>query len=172
MIHRFAPSTLAGLLLAVASLQAEQAKPEAEAAPASDAVEVVPIEDQPWYVAEDNAKAREFASPRNSRAEHISVADIIIPAGVEVVPHKHAFEEIYIITEGRGLMMVEDQTVEVSAGDSVVLLPNEWHNIKNLSDTEDLRLIVVCAPYWSPERLIFDRDADNQPVPFPATEDG
>ncbi|MEM9026635.1 MAG: hypothetical protein AAGB06_06840, partial [Verrucomicrobiota bacterium] len=74
----------------------------------TEEVEVISIDEQPWYEAADKAVAREFASPRNSRAQHISVADIIIPGGVKVVPHKHAWEEVYIITAGRGQMMVED----------------------------------------------------------------
>ncbi|MEM7672215.1 MAG: cupin domain-containing protein [Verrucomicrobiota bacterium] len=125
----------------------------------SGGVEVISIDEQSWYEAADKAVAREFASPRNSRAQHISVADIIIPGGVKVVPHKHAWEEVYIITAGRGQMMVEDKYKEVKAGDSVVILPNEWHTIENLDPKADLRLTVVCAPFWRPEGLIFDRDA-------------
>ena len=127
-------------------------------------IEVISIEKQPWYEAEDKAVAREFASPRNSRAELISVADIIIPGGVKVVPHKHAWEEIYMVTAGKGLMMLEGKTVEVVAGDSVVILPNEWHTIENADPKEELRLTVVCAPAWRPDGLVFDKDAPNESV--------
>ncbi|MEL6302740.1 MAG: hypothetical protein AAFV47_05855 [Pseudomonadota bacterium] len=34
-----------------------------------DSVEVVKLEDQPWYEAEDKAVAREIISPRNSSVE-------------------------------------------------------------------------------------------------------
>ncbi|MGB0370281.1 MAG: cupin domain-containing protein [Opitutales bacterium] len=129
-----------------------------------DDIEVIPIDKQTWYEAEDKAVAREFASPRNSRAKFTSTADILIPGGVTIVPHKHAWEEVYLIIEGKGLMMLEDSTKEVKAGDSIVILPNEWHNIKNLDEKEDLRLTVVCAPYWRPEGLVFDRNAPNKPV--------
>ena len=62
----------------------------------------------------------------------MSIADIIIPAGVKVVPHKHAWEEVYMVTAGRARMMLEDQYRDVKAGDSIVILPFEWHTIENL----------------------------------------
>ncbi|MGF1483645.1 MAG: cupin domain-containing protein [Opitutales bacterium] len=120
-------------------------------------LQVITLEEQPWYEAADRAVAREIASPRNSKAQAMSIADIKIPAGVEVVPHHHVMEEVYHIVAGEGVMMVEDQTRLVRAGQSVVLAPHQWHNIKNHTDRE-LRLLVTCAPAWSPEHLIFDRD--------------
>ena len=119
-------------------------------------LQVVDLEEQPWYEAEDRAVAREIASPRNSKAEAMSIADIIIPAGVEVLPHHHVMEEVYHITEGEAIMMVEDETRVVKAGQSVVLAPHQWHNIKNHTD-KDMRIIVTCAPSWAPDLLEFDR---------------
>jgi mannose-6-phosphate isomerase-like protein (cupin superfamily) len=65
-------------------------------------------------------------------------------------------EEVYYIVAGEGTMMVEDETRIVRAGESVVLTPHQWHNITNHTD-EELRMIVVCAPSWAPEKLQFDR---------------
>ena len=154
-------STALCLLLALSSVSVFA---ERVASPVPGDVEVVSVDQQPWYEAEDKAVAREFASPRNSRAKHISIADIIIPGGVKVIPHKHAWEEIYIVTAGRGLMTLEGGTAEVKTGDSVVILPFEWHTIENLDPEEELRLTVVCAPFWRPEGLIFDRNAPNIPL--------
>lgn len=119
-------------------------------------MQVVVLEEQLWYEAADKAVAREIASPRNSKARAMSIAEIIIPAGVEVVPHHHVMEEVYYITKGEAVMIVEDETVLVKAGQAVVLAPHQWHNIKNDTD-EDLHMIVTCAPAWAPERLEFDR---------------
>jgi len=121
-------------------------------------LQIITVDEQPWYEAEDKAVAREIASPRNSRAERLSIAEIIIPPGVEVVPHHHIMEEIYYIVDGEGMMMVEDVTALVRKGQSVIIAPHQWHNIRNHTDQE-LRLIVTCAPAWAPEHLIFDREA-------------
>lgn len=121
-------------------------------------VEVVPLAEQPWYEAADRAVARELASPRNSSAEAMSIAEIVVPVGLEVRPHHHVMEEVYHVVAGEGLMMVEDATRIIGPGDTVVIRPHEWHNIANRGDSE-LRLIVTCAPAWAPEHLIFERDA-------------
>lgn len=91
----------------------------------------------------------------------MSIADIIILLGVEVVPYHHKMEEVYYITEGKGIMMVEDEEREVVAGQSVVLAPHQWNNIRNHTD-EPLRMIVVCAPSWPPEHLKFDRSTTSE----------
>jgi mannose-6-phosphate isomerase-like protein (cupin superfamily) len=119
-------------------------------------LQIVTLADQPWYEAEDRAVAREIASPRNSKLKSMSIAEIKIPAGVEVVPHHHVMEEVYYIVAGEGTMMVEDEEAIVKAGQSVVIAPHQWHNIRNHTDTE-LRLIVTCVPAWAPEFLEFDR---------------
>lgn len=119
-------------------------------------IEVVKLEEQTWYEAEDRAVAREIASPRNSRAQELSIADIIIPAGVAVRPHYHAvIEEIYFISEGTGIMFIDGQEKRVVKGDAIVIRPGERHSIRNDTD-EELRLIVTCTPAWTPDCLIFD----------------
>jgi mannose-6-phosphate isomerase-like protein (cupin superfamily) len=121
-------------------------------------IEVIAIDDQPWYVAEDRAVARELISPRNSSAARMSIAEIIVPEGVIVTPHHHVMEEVYHIVEGEGLVMIEDEVTRVRAGDSVVIAPHQWHNIRNDGEAE-IRMLVTCVPAWAPEHLIFDRDA-------------
>mgnify|MGYP005839306113 CR=1 FL=1 len=121
-------------------------------------VEVIRLQDQRWYEAEDRAIARELVSPRNSSAQAMSIAEIRVPPGVTVRPHHHMMEETYHITEGEGVVMVEDAERVVRTGDTVVIAPHQWHNIRNETDRE-LRMLVTCAPAWAPEHLIFDREA-------------
>ena len=122
----------------------------------SDEIEVVKLEEQTWYTADDKAVAREIASPRNSRAEKLSIADIIIPAGVKVKTHYHkVMEEVYFVSEGSGIMWVDGKEKKVVKGDAVVIKAGERHNIHNNTD-EELRLIVTCTPPWTPDALIFD----------------
>lgn len=128
----------------------------AGAAPA-DGVEVIARDTQPWYEAADRAVARELASPRNSSAERLSIAEIRVPPGVTVRPHHHLMEEIYHVVSGEGVMMVEDAERRIVPGDTVVIAPHAWHNVRNPTD-QDLLLVVTCAPAWAPEHLIFERD--------------
>ena len=72
----------------------------------SNPLGIVNIEKQKLYTADDKAVAREFASPRNLRAQKLSIADIIIPPGVEVIEHHHITEEVYYVVDGEGIMKV------------------------------------------------------------------
>ena len=122
----------------------------------SNEIEVVKLEEQEWHEADDRAVAREIASPRNSRAEKLSIADIIIPAGVKVKPHYHeVIEEIYFVSGGSGIMWLDGKEKKVVKGDAIVIRPGERHSIHNNTD-EELRLIVTCTPAWTPDCLIFD----------------
>ena len=129
----------------------------AAAAPTSAEIEVVPLAEQPWHEAADRAVAREIASPRNSSAKRLSIAEIRVPPGVTVRPHHHLMQEIYHVVDGEGVMMVEDAERRIAPGDTVVIPPHAWHGVANPT-SEDLLLVVTCAPAWAPEHLIFERD--------------
>jgi quercetin dioxygenase-like cupin family protein len=73
-------------------------------------------------------------SPKNSSARSISVQISEIPIGSEQPLHNHDPEQCYYIIKGKGLMIVEDETSEVSAGDAVYISSNKKHGIKNLGD--------------------------------------
>jgi len=129
------------------------------AAAARSVPEVIQLADQRWYEAEDRAVARELVSPRNSSTESLSIAEIVVPAGVTVRPHRHHMEEVYHVLAGEGVVMVEDRTQTEGPGDTVLIPPHAWHNIVNADDAE-LRLHVTCVPAWAPEHLIFERAPD------------
>lgn len=148
---RLFPTLLAFIAM---SLDSRSASPSPAIPPIG--VEVVQIEKQPWYEAEDKAVAREIASPRNSRAQNLSIADIIIPAGVAVRPHYHrVIEEIYYVTAGSGIMTLDGREIRIGPGDAVVIRPGERHSVRNDTAAE-LRLIVTCTPPWTPDCLVFD----------------
>jgi mannose-6-phosphate isomerase-like protein (cupin superfamily) len=60
-------------------------------------------------------------------------------------------KEIYIIRKGTGLVLIGDQEVEVSVGDSVVIPENTPQRITNLSNSEDLEFYCHCSPRFVPE---------------------
>jgi len=145
-----------GLALAAVATLALMPTTSQSASPAPGSIEVVAVGDQPWYTAEDRAVAREIASPRNSRARQLSIADIIIPAGVAVKPHYHkVIEEIYYVTGGRGIMTINGVDRPVGVGDAIVIRPGERHSVRN-ETRDELRLIVTCSPAWTPDCLLFD----------------
>lgn len=66
----------------------------------------------------------------------------ILPPRTSIGVHKHGNdEEIYVILDGRGLMIVDGEEKEVSAGDIIINKPYGQHGLMNNSD-EDLRIFV------------------------------
>jgi mannose-6-phosphate isomerase-like protein (cupin superfamily) len=49
-------------------------------------------------------------------------------------PHDHASEQVYVITAGRGRMLVGEEEREVSAGDLVYIPSGAVHGIENASE--------------------------------------
>jgi mannose-6-phosphate isomerase-like protein (cupin superfamily) len=118
-------------------------------------IEVVPLAAQPWYTAPDRAVARQLFSPSNSRCTSMSLAEIVIPAGVAVREHFHKQrEEIYHIVSGHGLMTLNGQTTEVGPGDTVVVPIGERHKILAHKGA-DLEMLVASVPAWSESDLNF-----------------
>jgi mannose-6-phosphate isomerase-like protein (cupin superfamily) len=117
-------------------------------------MEIVPVTLQPWYEAPDRALAREVVSPRNSRCKTHSIAQIRIPAGIEIREHHHLVtEEVYHVTAGGGRMTLAGESRDLVPGDTVVIRPGEAHKIA-ASPKVDLEMLVTCVPAWSPEDQI------------------
>jgi quercetin dioxygenase-like cupin family protein len=58
--------------------------------------------------------------------------------------HKHGFEHLNYILEGRGAIRTESgEDIEVKKGDFVTVLPNEQHQYRNVSTTHSF--IMICA---------------------------
>jgi mannose-6-phosphate isomerase-like protein (cupin superfamily) len=48
--------------------------------------------------------------------------------------HAHDPEQCYYIIKGTGLMIIEDETREVTSGDAIYIPSNRKHGIKNIGD--------------------------------------
>ncbi|HEX4322030.1 MAG TPA: cupin domain-containing protein [Acidobacteriaceae bacterium] len=78
-------------------------------------------------------------------AGRFSVIDMHIPPGGGPPPHRHDFEETFILLEGEMEATFRGQKVTVKAGDTLTIPANAPHQFKNVS-SEAVRLICICAP--------------------------
>jgi methionyl-tRNA synthetase len=69
----------------------------------------------------------------------------IVEPGGFTKHHNHQECETFLITQGRGVMRVGDERVEVEAGDVVFQPPFNAHIIENTSDSEELVFVSI---YW------------------------
>ena len=84
-----------------------------------------------------------------------SLAHVSIPNGKKVAPHYHKVsEETYYFLRGTGQMIVDNEEKQVSAGDAVLIMPGQIHELYNNS-SETLEFIAVSAPAWIPDDSFF-----------------
>ena len=81
------------------------------------------------------------------RVESLSCGIYILPAGGEddQVPHRE--DEVYVVTRGRGRILVGDETQAVGPGSVVFVAANVEHRFFDFD--EDLEILVLFAPAYS-----------------------
>jgi len=68
-------------------------------------------------------------------------------------PHRHPYDEIQFIREGRGVWTVNGKTFEGSAGDIFVIKAGEIHSFKAVGDSPLVQLDIHLSPRFIQENL-------------------
>jgi mannose-6-phosphate isomerase-like protein (cupin superfamily) len=89
-------------------------------------------------------------SPLNTPAQNISIQISEIPVCSEQPIHNHEPEQCYYIIKGKGLIVIEDESKEVAAGDAIFIPSKLKHGIKNIGNNV-LEYLTANAPVFSIE---------------------
>jgi mannose-6-phosphate isomerase-like protein (cupin superfamily) len=89
-------------------------------------------------------------SPSNTSSQNISLQFSEVPVGSEQPIHHHEPEQCYYIVRGKGLMLIEEESGEVAAGDAIFIPSNLRHGIRNIGN-EVLEYITANAPAFTKE---------------------
>ena len=101
------------------------------------------------YITKDNSSICELMHPSQHGNAKQSLAQAIVAAHSETQLHYHAkTEELYHISQGSGLMTIDDDQFPVTVGDTVYVPPNSHHKIKN-TESVDLVFLCCCSPAYS-----------------------
>jgi len=73
------------------------------------------------------------------------VIDMHVPPGGGPPPHRHDFEETFILLEGAMEATFRGQKMTVKAGETVTIPANAPHQFKN-AFSEPVRMICICSP--------------------------
>jgi|688.fasta_scaffold48045_3 mannose-6-phosphate isomerase-like protein (cupin superfamily) len=93
--------------------------------------------------------------PEQGGAEKHSLGYVVLPPSCNSSPHYHPVaEETYFILKGEAHLQIDDRLLQLRPGDTVLIHPNERHQIFN-SGESDLEFIAVCAPAWEPSNSIY-----------------
>ena len=103
------------------------------------------------FVAGDKTILYELLHPTNDSIDiHYSLAHAIVKPGEMSLPHKLKSSEVYYITEGSGVMYINDESDSVYTGQAIYVPPNTTQYIKN-TDNKDLKFLCIVDPAWKIE---------------------
>ena len=68
-------------------------------------------------------------------------------------PHRHPYDEVQFVREGRGAYTVDGQEFEVGAGDILVIKAGEVHSFRAIGDGPLVQVDVHLSPRFIQENL-------------------
>lgn len=105
------------------------------------------------YVTKDGSTIREWTPP-GSAAQNQSLAEATVAPGGKTAAHYHrASEELYLVTSGRGRLLIGEEQHRLEAGDCAVIPPGEVHSLENTGPA-DLVVVCACSPPYSHEDTV------------------
>ena len=100
------------------------------------------------FVADDGSILRELLHPEKTDLQiRYSLACAKVAAGQMTRPHRLRTCEVYYVTEGQGLMHIDEERFEVGAECAVYIPPHATQYIENTSDA-DLIFLSIVDPAW------------------------
>jgi mannose-6-phosphate isomerase-like protein (cupin superfamily) len=114
-------------------------------------VHVSSYDELPPFTTLDGSQIREWAGPVSAPARNQSLAEATVPVGGATTAHYHRqTEELYLLTAGRGRLILDGEERVLAAGDCALIPPGARHKIYNVGQ-EPLRIVCACAPAYSDE---------------------
>jgi len=106
------------------------------------------------YITKDGSEIRELMHPDIHGNISQSLAEATVKPSQSTLLHKHIkSEEIYYILQGRGKLSLDNETIPVTKGDTICIMPGTNHNIEN-TGKEDLKILCSCSPAYSHEDTV------------------
>jgi len=101
------------------------------------------------FVTLDGSEIREWAGALSMPALNQSLAEATIAVEQSTTAHYHrTIEELYLVVEGLGRLVVDGEEREIAEGDCALIAPGATHKLYNIGG-RPLRVICACAPPYS-----------------------
>jgi mannose-6-phosphate isomerase-like protein (cupin superfamily) len=103
------------------------------------------------FITLDGSEIREWAGRVSAPAQNQSLAEATIPVGAATTAHlHHTSEELYLVTDGTGRLIVDGEERVIERGDCALIPPGAAHKVLNVGE-EPLRIVCACSPPYSDE---------------------
>ena len=112
------------------------------------------LQDRELFNALDNTIIREILNPKHESQPLVlnySLAHATLKPKEKSLPHRF-FEasEVYFILKGKGVMHIDDESAEVTPGDTIYIPPPAVQWIENIG-SENLEFLCIVDPAWKPD---------------------
>ena len=116
------------------------------------------LKDCKEFIAGDDSILREILHPEKADISvGYSLAHAKVAVGQKTKPHKLKSSEVYYVTEGQGLMHIDQDSFEVGPECAIYIPPNAVQYIENTGNS-DLKFLCIVDPAWCQEdEEVFDR---------------
>ncbi|MHA2170123.1 MAG: cupin domain-containing protein [Candidatus Kariarchaeaceae archaeon] len=94
--------------------------------------------DRPWK-AQKYGKTKFLVGPEISKSGSLRL--LFLEPGERFETHEHTFLQTMYFTSGEGILTLDDKNHKISAGLTVIVLPNQCHSIEN-TGTTDMEIVV------------------------------
>ena len=102
------------------------------------------------FTTKDGSTIREYL-----HTEHQSLAEASLAPGQATRRHYHGrSEEIYLLLEGGGTLVVDGERATVAAGDAILIPAGAWHQLT--AGDSGSRLLCCCVPAYSDDDTYFE----------------
>jgi mannose-6-phosphate isomerase-like protein (cupin superfamily) len=104
------------------------------------------------FVAGDNTVLRELLHPDKADLGPVrySLAHAKLAPGLTSILHCMKTSEVYYIIEGKGVMRIDGEEAEVTAGDAILIPPGAAQQITN-TGAGDIAFLCIVDPAWRVE---------------------
>jgi quercetin dioxygenase-like cupin family protein len=104
-------------------------------------------------------------------AGRFTLIDMLVPPGGGPPPHRHDFEETFVVLEGEIDVTFRDETTTLRAGETANIPANAPHSFRNAADRA-ARLLCTCSPSGQDEFFLAVGDrVSGRMSPPPALDD-
>lgn len=85
---------------------------------------------------------------------YLQVVYMSLAPGVEIGREKHAGTQFFRVESGIGSAIVDDEKLTLKDGIALTVPPHTFHNIRNTSKTEPLKLYTIYSPPQHPSYTV------------------
>ena len=106
------------------------------------------IQDIESILGDEGTEIRQIFHPHNTlNGIRYSLAHSTIKPGKKSNPHKMKTSEVYFVLEGKGILYIDNEPVDIEKYQSIFVPPFSLQYLEN-TENEELKVLCIVDPAW------------------------